>query len=59
VLFCVMCVIFALCLTVVPLSPGENQFVVKINNNKITLLSRLILKVQCIICPIRNKDNFN
>jgi hypothetical protein len=33
VLFCVMCVVRMLCLIVVPLSPGENPFAVKINNN--------------------------
>jgi hypothetical protein len=33
VLFCVMCVICVLCLTVVPLSPVENSFAVKINND--------------------------
>jgi hypothetical protein len=34
VLFCVMCVICVLCLIVVPLPPGKNLFVVKINNSK-------------------------
>jgi hypothetical protein len=28
-----MCVVCVLCLIVVPLPPGENQFAVKINNN--------------------------
>jgi hypothetical protein len=32
VLFCVMFVVCVLCLTVVPLPPGENLFAVKINN---------------------------
>jgi hypothetical protein len=31
VLFCVMCVVYVLCLIVVPLPPGENPFAVKIN----------------------------
>jgi hypothetical protein len=31
VLFCVMCFVCVLCLIVVPLPPGENPFVVKIN----------------------------
>jgi hypothetical protein len=32
-LFCVMCVIYVLCLIAVPLPPGKNPFAVKINNN--------------------------
>jgi hypothetical protein len=39
VLFCVMCVICVLCLIVLPLPPGKNPFPLKINNNKIFLLS--------------------
>jgi hypothetical protein len=35
VLFCVMYVVCVLCLTVVPLPPGENPFAVKINNNNV------------------------
>jgi hypothetical protein len=31
VLFCVMCVVYVLCLIVVPLPPVENPFAVKIN----------------------------
>jgi hypothetical protein len=33
VLFCVMCVIWVLCLIVVPFPPGKNPFAFKINNN--------------------------
>jgi hypothetical protein len=38
VLFCVKYVVCVLCLTVVPLPPGENPFAVKINN-KIIIIS--------------------
>jgi hypothetical protein len=43
VLFYVMCVICVLCLIVVPLPPGENPFVVKINNNNIIKLNSISL----------------
>lgn len=33
VICCVMCIIDVLCLVVVPLPSGRNQFVVQINNN--------------------------
>jgi type IV secretory pathway component VirB8 len=44
--FCVMCVICVLCLIVVPLPPGENPFVVKINNNN-NLYLKLGLPTHC------------
>jgi hypothetical protein len=46
VLFCFMCVIGVLCLTVVPLPPGESSFSVKISNIIYKLFSFLDLSTR-------------
>jgi hypothetical protein len=41
-----MCVIYGLCLIVVPLQPGKNPFAVKINNNKSSAVLYPFKKIQ-------------